>query len=374
MVSTIAAVAAALACCSAALAHGAGDAAAAATLTAHTLALKAAAGGFVDLAPNAGLQFRWGLACGPAAAPCRGVRQRAYRLAITRAPASQRAAAGEVLWSSGVVEAGSPFAFADVAPHLLPPDSRFVATVTVWGSGPSGAANANAGAGAGSTATAEFRTALRDADQAGSWEGDWISGGTQLRGSFELPHGKAVATAHAYASGVGCFDMSINAKNVTDSYLNPGFSTVPSWRLLYRAFDVAPLLTSGGLQVAGVRLGQCKYGYLQSYCTPADAWQPWCRAFILQLNVKFTVGSQQNFTTSAGADSTWMATTEANPVSLPRVPTALLRTAMSQPARPSAPAGLARAQRGVPHPACSSGKAGFARIAARPPSCRPTSV
>jgi hypothetical protein len=131
--------------------------------------------------------------------------------------------------------------------------------------------------------------------------------------------------------------MTLNGQRVSDSVLDPGFSTVPSWRMLYRAFDVTSLmlpvssasLTSspsqqqvkvneGGVgaaveHVVGVRLGQGKYGYLESYCTPSDAWTHGCRAFLLCLSVKFTDGSTENFTSSE-ASGAWTATSESNPV------------------------------------------------------------
>ncbi|MEC8564991.1 MAG: hypothetical protein VXY90_14075, partial [Pseudomonadota bacterium] len=54
-------------------------------------------------------------------------------------------------------------------------------------------------------AAARFHTALRPgvAGEA-DWQGTWIGGFTQLRASFGLPTGKAIASAAAYASGVGC--------------------------------------------------------------------------------------------------------------------------------------------------------------------------
>ena len=66
--------------------------------------------------------------------------------------------------------------------------------------------------------------------------------------------------------------MTLNGKNVSDSFLDPGFSTIPSWRMLYRAFDVTSLVRPGANAV-GVRLGQGKYShgwYTQSHYMPTS--------------------------------------------------------------------------------------------------------
>eukprot|EP01052_Picozoa_sp_SAG31_P025693 SAG31_NODE_2268_length_6049_cov_1.979835_4_plen_500_part_00 len=165
---------------------------------------------------------------------------------------------------------------------------------------------------AGLLTTTAFQTTLPP--ESSIWPGaEWISGGTQLRGSFHTPAGKNLKRATAYASGVGIFSMTVNGKNVSDSFLDPGFSTVPSWRMLYRAFDVTQLIQGQGrANAVGVRLGQGKYGYLESYCTPSDSFSPTCRAFLLSLCMEFSDGSRENFTTTA-SDS-WRATTAGNPV------------------------------------------------------------
>ena len=72
-------------------------------------------------------------------------------------------------------------------------------------------------------------------------------------------------------------------------------SQAPRARLLYRAYDVLPLLdgSSGGGSsssidetaasfVVGVRLGFCKYGFLYNECEGAHATHSKCRAISLQ--------------------------------------------------------------------------------------------
>ena len=272
-------------------------------LTPHSLRVLGAAGDFVE--PGAPLRLRWGLRCDEAEEQrCRGLRQRSYRAVVTAAES------GEVAHDSGVFLDSSPFCALQTA--KLEPDAAYSVMVQTE---------------AGRVASATFRTALPGEVPAASapWRGaEWISGGTQLRGSFHAP--KPVKSATAYASGVGVFAMTLNGRNVSDSFLDPGFSTVPSWRMLYRAFDVTAQIVTGENAV-GVRLGQGKYGYLESYCTPSDSFQPACRAFLLCLSMTFTDGTQQNFTTSA--DGGWTVHNRGQPCLLhPSVP----RRAVRRPA------------------------------------------
>ena len=236
--------------------------------------------------PDAALRLRWTLACDePSAERCRGQQQYSYRATVTDA-------SGAVLHDSGPVIDTSPFCALEV--RGLSPDTTYSVAVS----------NGE------ETAEATFRTSLTAGSVGNAWRGaEWISGGTQLRGAFNA---SSVKHATAYASGVGLFQMTLNGAAVSDSFLDPGFSTVPSWRMLYRAYNVTSLIQDGANAV-GVRLAQGKYGYLESYCTPSDAFQPACRAFILCLSMELEDGTRQSFTTGANS-SAWMVTTEGNPV------------------------------------------------------------
>ena len=243
-------------------------------------------------------RFSWQLSAVVAA---RGVAQTAYRLRIVR-----------IYDESVVVDTGKIMSQRQtfIAPHdadsraeALDADTAYKALLEAWSSD-----------GAGKT-TAYFHTALRASDPS-DWQGEWIGGYTQLRASFEIPSDKQVSSASAYASGIGCFDLSVNgAPAAANVSLEPGFSTVPTVRQLYSAYNVKSLLRPGENAV-GFRLGMCKYGYLDTFCEGAQGSSPNCRAAILQLNVKFTDGSGMNVTTRAGGDPTtgWVGTNDANPV------------------------------------------------------------
>ncbi len=70
---------------------------------------------------------------------------------------------------------------------------------------------------------------------------------------------------------VGCFSLymdgvlvPIRPGSAYSSRLDPGFSTIPSYRMLYRAFDVTTFFanSTSANHAVGARLGMCKYGYL----------------------------------------------------------------------------------------------------------------
>ena len=58
----------------------------------------------------------------------------------------------------------------------------------------------------------------------------------------------------------------------------------------------------------------CKYGYLGGFCDGAHGANGHCKAAIVRLSVKFTDGSAQNISSTAGAAGGWLATTAANPI------------------------------------------------------------
>jgi hypothetical protein len=69
------------------------------------------------------------------------------------------------------------------------------------------------------SATALFHVALAPPAWAGS---AWLGGHTSLRTEFTLAQPPAaVAAAALYASGVGCFQLSLNGELVADS-VSPG--------------------------------------------------------------------------------------------------------------------------------------------------------
>ena len=149
------------------------------------------------------------------------------------------------------------------------------------------------------------------------WNGaEWIGGFTQARASFALRAGATVVGATAYASGLGCFALTLNGQQVADSMMDPGWSTLPPMRLLYRAYNVSHLLVPGE-NSAGVRLGFCHYGGIdQPFCIDGHAMRDTCRGFVMRLSVRYADGETQDVLTTArgGGGVQWNGTTKGNPM------------------------------------------------------------
>ncbi len=176
-------------------------------------------------------------------------------------------------------------------------------------------------------ASGAFRTALLSPrDDFGN--AAWISGGTLLqRDLTELvappSSGATVVNATAFASGVGCFSMTLGGQRVSNSWMDPGWATLPTVRVTYRAFDVTDLIGAAAAAAATttntaplrlrVALGMCKYGYQNSFCVGGHAATDVCKAFLMSLQVAYSDGTTRTVATSA-TDGTWSATTSANPI------------------------------------------------------------
>jgi hypothetical protein len=274
--------------------------------------------------------FSWELDCRSKGAPAdaasvacpRGTAQGLHRLQIFSARTKT------LVVDSGVIDGPVPsLTLRHQGLKLLKASTRYTFELSVWafrdkGQSHSGAAHV--------TAHGQFHTALFSPAE---WSAEWISGGTMLRSS-PFSAKKNMISASLLASGIGCFSLTINGQNVDTAYptsrMDPGFSTAPRARLLYRAYDVLPLLNgsdgSGGGSgnstaayfVIGVRLGFCKYGFLYNECEGAHAAHAKCRAISLQLTMSYADGSKQTVQTNTNAngssdDVAWTATTTANP-------------------------------------------------------------
>ena len=149
------------------------------------------------------------------------------------------------------------------------------------------------------------------------WDGaEWIGGKNQLRSeAFSLPSSDPVTRARIYISGVGFVELWVNGQRVSsdaqgrETFINPGFSTVFSRRLLYNAYDVASLLNPSGKNVVGIRLGMGKYGYLGEFCTDGPDK---CNSAILRLTVEQSTGNgSSNTALISSSTSGWLATTSS---------------------------------------------------------------
>ena len=250
------------------------------------------------------LRFAWRVGCDCDEAPlcCRGARASAYQLKVLAADADENA----VIFDSGRVASAATTHSVDADLAPLEPDAHYRWSVTLFPE--------NEGEGEGATTRGSFQTALRSAPD---WKSaTWIAGFTQARGSFTVRGDSAIASATAFASGLGCFELTLNGKPVADSMMDPGWSTIPPMRLLYRAYNVSSLLASGA-NVAGVRLGFCHYGYIdQAFCVDGHAMRDTCRGFVMRLSIVYADGKTQDVLTTpdGSGGAAWQGTTTANPM------------------------------------------------------------
>lgn len=132
-------------------------------------------------------------------------------------------------------------------PLKLEPYTRYFWRVTVWGDN-------------GETATSDpawFETAKLSE----SWDAKWITPDLDkeihpvLSKDFTLT--KEIASARAYVSGLGLYEMEINGKKAGDEYLTPLFNAYDKW-IQYQTYDITGLITSGQ-NVVEVSLGNGLY-------------------------------------------------------------------------------------------------------------------
>ena len=256
------------------------------------------------------LTIAWSLQCTDEAGSCTAVQQTAYQITV------RDETAGIVAFDSRLVSANHT-SHSGTFPTLrsarryalllrvcsLPMDIKLTDSCTTSGG--------------------KFHTALLEGDE---WRGAWLGGFTQLRGEFPLTQPRlAVVTALAHAAGVGCFALTVNGRRAdaierNASFMNPGWANVPTVRTLYRQFDISALLLDG-INVLGIRLGQCKFGYQDSFCEGAHGALATCRAFSLDLRLRYRDGREQLVKTHArlpptlASDaSSWLGTTVLNPI------------------------------------------------------------
>ena len=243
--------------------------------------------------PGERLEVEWGYRCNNGTEEGRGCRGTRPLLSAARRLTLTDESAGLSVHSSSGHEARS------VPAGLLRPDREYLLTLDV----------------SGSSVSCRVHTAL---ERSADWPGaDWIGGGTQLRSTFTVRSAPTRATL--YASGLGCFSLSLNGASVSgasphsvgSTLMDPGWSTIPNMRLLYTAYNVSSKLRPGD-NVLGVRLGFCHYGYIdQAFCISGHAERDSCRAFLMVLSLTYEDGTTHNITSTPAR---FAATTAANPM------------------------------------------------------------
>ena len=204
--------------------------------------------GFVDIdtAPNVtDLVFSWRLLCNTDQATCMTEQAPStVQLRLFKVPSGNEDQELELVADSGQRSVdGDTFQF----------EPTMAATATSMRLNPNSRYQWNVYFDTTPAAAAEFHTTLDPAD----WDAaQWIGGGTLLRGKAG-PFPSRVQEATMYATALGCFSATLNGQPTTTSVLDPGFSTIPPHRLLYRALNVTSAFNStpGAVNTLDVSLG-----------------------------------------------------------------------------------------------------------------------
>ena len=106
-----------------------------------------------------------------------------------------------------------------------------------------------------------------------------------------------VARARAYASGLGCYELTINGRRVGDNIFTPGWTKYVE-RIQYQTYDVTDLLKTGPNAV-GAMLGSAWWGGYPGWRITKDGGD--ALRFFLQLNIEYADGSRESLVT----DGTW---------------------------------------------------------------------
>jgi alpha-L-rhamnosidase len=121
-----------------------------------------------------------------------------------------------------------------------------------------------------------------------------------LRSEFALDG--AVASARAYVTSLGLYEMQINGRRVGDQVLTPGWTTYDK-RLEYQTYDVTDLLKRGPNAV-GVMLGDGWYRGRLAWEKRRNTYGKGL-ALLAQIHVRYTDGREQVIATGEG----WKAAT-----------------------------------------------------------------
>jgi len=225
----------------------------------------------------------------------RGVMQSAYEI---RVALSEPLLAKRPIWTTGRVTSDSSIHHAYAGP-ALESRRRYFWQVRVW----DGAGQASSW-----SAPAWFEMGLL---AAADWSAKWISPEAQpdpakpspsplLRSTFTIS--SQVASARAYVSSLGLYELEVNGRKVGDQLFTPGWTSFDT-RLQYQTYDVTDLLTRGENAV-GISLGDGWYKGTLAWDGNRNIWGDRLGA-IAQIEVTYKNGRRQMMATG----DAWKAST-----------------------------------------------------------------
>jgi alpha-L-rhamnosidase len=168
--------------------------------------------------------------------------QSAYSIRVAR---SDKFGSSDIIWQSGKKESGESV-LVDYDGPALKSGQRYFWQVKVWD---------NKGKSSKWSETAYWETGLLSTSE---WKAKWIEmpGDTQkyspaphFRKEFSIA--KQVASARAYVTSHGYYELHINGNKVGDQVLTPGWTSY-SRRLQYQVYDVTSMLQQGANAVGAV--------------------------------------------------------------------------------------------------------------------------
>ena len=241
----------------------------------------------IDVSFNARPRFAWMLA---------GGRQASYRIVIASTPTVEKPAV--TVWDSGTVASNqsTQISFGGSAPLVADADYDWTLTVVFEDGTPISPPVARFGTGPDATSWAQSAVWLGGCTEA--------QASPQLRLSFRLSN-MPVLRAKVFATGLGIYSLHLNGGRVGEGVdvLTPGWSTVPTARVLANAYDVSAILIPNSENVFGVRLGQAKFGYVREFCADGDAR---CYAAVIHVAVlQATSDGHDNVTIISTASPGW---------------------------------------------------------------------
>ena len=225
----------------------------------------------------------------------RGTMQRAYEIRVATSAAGL---AREPVWSSGRVQSEESVNRVYGGPPLHA-RQRYHWQVRAWD---------DQGKSSEWSTPAFWETGMMGASQ---WSARWISPdfaedstrsnpSPLLRTDFALDG--TVASATAYVTALGLYEMQINGKRVGDQVLAPGWTSYDK-RLQYQTYDVTDLVRRGPNAI-GVTLGDGWYRGRLAWETRRNTYGKKV-ALLAQVVVRYTDGRQQVI----GTDEHWKSST-----------------------------------------------------------------
>lgn len=121
-----------------------------------------------------------------------------------------------------------------------------------------------------------------------------------FRKEFQL--NKQIASARAYVSSLGLYELHINGKRIGDQVFTPGWTSFNN-RVQYQTYDITNMLTNGENAI-GIMLGDGWYRGFIGWGTQRNYYGT-SLAFIARLDVTYTDGSKEVLLT----DESWKGST-----------------------------------------------------------------